>query len=105
MHPRFLSAYARHGTVVGPLTRSAAMRELFGHLLPDDVLRRRTKAAFNTTLFGEHSRGFADRWDGRGVDTALVYPAGLAATWREKVPDGRTFALLQSVWLRDAEVT
>lgn len=102
LDPVFLDAHAASGSVVGPLTRSEAMRRLFADLLPDDVVRRRSKATFNTTLFGRHSRAFAADWSGAGVDPDLIDADGLAAAWAGHVPDGRTYALLQHIWLHAA---
>ena len=95
----FLAAAAANGTFLGPMTRSGAMRELFGHVLPDRVLRRRDKASFNTVVFGAPSRDFAASWNGEGVDTDLVRPDALVSAWSESIPHSGTFLLLQQAWL------
>jgi len=98
---RFLCSLATHGPVLGPVTRSAAMRRLFGHLLPDDVIRRRSKATFNSVLFGPMSRRFAASWRGRCVVTDLIDQEGLAKAWNTETPHAGTFALLQAAWLAE----
>jgi asparagine synthetase B (glutamine-hydrolysing) len=81
------------------LTRSDAMRELFRGLLPADVLARRTKSHFDEAFWSTHSRDFVAEWDGHSLDTELVDPDALRREWESATPDGRTFLLLQSVWL------
>jgi asparagine synthetase B (glutamine-hydrolysing) len=83
------------------LTRSDAMRELFRGLLPTNVLTRRTKSQFDDGFWSTHSRAFAAEWDGGSVDTDVVDPEALGREWRSATPDGRTFLLLQSVWLAE----
>jgi asparagine synthase (glutamine-hydrolysing) len=79
------------------LTRAAAMAELFGDLLPAEVLARRTKSHFDFAFWSTHSRRLAESWSGEGVDPSLVDPEALASEWAKPRPDGRTFLLLQSV--------
>lgn len=103
VHPflrsNFVDAIARHGGSLGYAGRTAAMRELFGDLLPDAVLSRSTKAAFNTTFHGPATRAFAQRWNGAGVDPAVVDVEVLRSSWlAERVHPGTT-ALLQTAWL------
>jgi asparagine synthetase B (glutamine-hydrolysing) len=86
----------------GPSSRSAAMRELFGDVLPEAVLVRRSKAFFDDAFFSTHSRSFARSWAGAGVDPALVDAERLAATWQDARPDPRTLLLLQVVWMASA---
>lgn len=102
LEPSFLDALASSGTLVGPVSRPEAMRALFAHVLPDTVVRRRSKATFNTALFTEKSRRFAEQWTGSGVDLRLIDVEGLHAAWSNSPPNGRTFALLQSAWLNTA---
>ena len=97
----FLAAASASGAALGPMTRSGAMRELFGHVLPDPVLKRRDKATFNTAVFGAPSRYFAESWNGEGVDTDLVRPDALASAWSEPMPHAGTFLLLQQAWLHN----
>ncbi len=100
----FLDALALDAGRWGYASRTTAMRELFGDLLPDSIVRRRTKAAFNTAFCGRHSRAFAQRWDGvSGVDLSLVEPEALRAAWLSATPHRSSFALLQQAWLASGD--
>ena len=81
-------------------TRTQAMTELFGDLLPKELLERRTKASFDGAFWNEPSRAFARGWDGSGIDDDVVDGAALRAEWSKDSPDPRTYTLAQSVWLR-----
>jgi asparagine synthetase B (glutamine-hydrolysing) len=81
-------------------TRAVAMRDLFGDLLPADVLVRHSKASFDGAFWNEPSRTFAREWDGSGVDAEIVDAEALRAEWSKEAPDARTFTLAQSAWLR-----
>jgi asparagine synthetase B (glutamine-hydrolysing) len=96
---RFAAALAALPSDRRFLTRAAAMRELFGDLLPDEVLTRRTKSHFDDAFWSTHSRELAENWDGTGVDTSLVDPAALREEWSKPRPQGVTFILLQSLAL------
>lgn len=98
--PTVLAALARDGGMVGFVSRTEAMRSLFGDLLPENVLSRRSKASFDGAFWNCHSREFAAWWDGSGVDLDLVDPEALARTWADDPPDTRSYLLLQSIWLR-----
>lgn len=82
--------------------RADRLKAVFGDLLPDELYERTSKAAFNRAFFGPHSRALASEWGGEGVDTALVDPDVLRTIWKEEAPDGRSFMLLQSIWLTRA---
>lgn len=69
------------------------MGALFGDVLPDPVLVRRTKAHFDEAFIAEHSRQFAVRWTGTGVDEAIVDPGRLGEEWRRQHPDPRSLLL------------
>lgn len=84
---------------LGPVSRTAAMRLLFADLLPDEVLRRRDKAAFNAAAVHRHARAFAAAWDGSGVAPDLVDPERLRAEWLSPLPHAASLALLQQAWL------
>ena len=92
------TAAARYGPR-GPVDRSTAMRDLFGELLPASVLARRSKASFDEAFCSDHSRAFAARWSGSGVDRTLVDPEEVAAMWNAVQPDPRSFSLMQAAWL------
>ena len=79
--------------------RGAAIRELFGGLLPIELLSRTTKACFDSAFWGPHSRAFALGWDGCGVDRTVVDVEQLRAVWAGPVPDPHTYLLLQAAWL------
>lgn len=97
--PAFVGSYAAFGGRWGGLTRTAGTRLLAAGLLPEAVLTRRDKAAFNASRFGRLSREFARGWDGRGVDGELVDPVALRAAWLSEVPPPATAMLLQQAWL------
>lgn len=100
LEPSVLAAAAGHFGAAGPRSRAAALGELFGDVLSEPVVSRRSKAYFDEAFFSIHSRAFAAGWDGTGVDTGLVDPARLAATWRTARPDPRSFLLMQALVVR-----
>jgi asparagine synthase (glutamine-hydrolysing) len=79
--------------------RRGAMRELFGDVLPDAIVARRSKSHFDEAFWHDDSRKLAASWDGSGVDTSIVDEAALRDVWASPRPDARTYTLLQSVWL------
>jgi hypothetical protein len=96
--PALLAAIVAHAGRAPWPGRAAAMRELFGDVLPGEVVRRTTKASFDSIFFNAHGRAFADSWDGTGVDTALVDVDRLKAGWQQKSVDARSLSLLQQAW-------
>ena len=82
--------------------RARRLETILGDLLPAELYRRRTKASFNRALFGSHARELVALWDGDGADPRIVDREALRAEWLEDVPDGRSYLLLQSVWLERA---
>ena len=66
------------------------MDELFGDVLPREVTHRTTKAVFSEAFFGPYAREFAERWNGRGLDTTLVDPQRLRDTWLGPEFDARS---------------
>jgi hypothetical protein len=97
--PGFLGALARHGGAAGYATRTAAMRTLFGDVLPPELLARRTKAEFSGALWKDDARAFADEWDGSGVDLALVDPLRVREAWSNPTPFFGANTLLHQAWL------
>jgi asparagine synthetase B (glutamine-hydrolysing) len=94
-----VDALARDGGSLGRVSRTMALRAIAADLLPDAVLTRRSKAAFNAAFWSDHAQRFADQWTGEGVDTELVDVDKLRELWRS---DGRkvlSMALLQQAWL------
>ncbi len=79
--------------------RTAAMRELFGDLLPPELVTRRTKSQFDSAFWNEHSRAFASAWNGQGLDEELVDVEELRRQWSSPQPDARSFLLFQTVAL------
>jgi len=94
-----LEAAAAEFGARGPSDRTGVMRAVFGDVLPDPVLARRSKATFNAAFCSQHSRAFAGRWSGGGVDRTLVDRDEVAAVWNAVQPDPRSFSLMQAAWL------
>lgn len=95
----FLAALARCGGIFGFETRTDVMTFLAEDLLPQALLARATKPAYNTAYFTDTARSFAESWDGTGLDEELVDPEVLRSTWLSSWPNASSFALLQAVWL------
>ena len=96
---RFTAALARSGGSAGYGDRTAAMRALFGDLVPGEVLSRRGKAEFGAAIWRSAARDFARAWDGTGVDLTLVDPDGLRTAWDADSPLFGSATVLQAVWL------
>ena len=107
VHPlleyRFLAAVGAWGHRFCPMSRTQIMQDLFGDLLPLPVLSRTTKATFNTTVVGEASSRFAERWAGGGVDLRLVDAERLRDAWLAPRPHSSSFGLLQAAWLATSD--
>jgi asparagine synthetase B (glutamine-hydrolysing) len=99
LEPAFVDALARWGGWLGPVGRTAALRMLFGDLLPDALLRRTSKARFNLAAVNRHSCAFVHRWNGSGVDTTVVDVDVLRAAWTTQLPVPASLPLLQQAWL------
>lgn len=97
--PDMVASVAAAGGFWGWTGRTAAMRVLFGDLLPREVLERRTKATFGNAVFTRYTREFARGWDGSGVDTDLVDPAALRENWLSVAPHAPSMTLIQQAWL------
>lgn len=96
--PDFLGALAREGGPLGFGSRSQTFRHLVGDLLPQDVIRRTSKAGFNDTRWGEMEREFARSWDGSGVDPELIDAEALRAEWLSDSPHPQSDFLLHLAW-------
>lgn len=101
LDPALLSAYGHEAGPAGLLGRGSALTDLVGDLLPQDVLRRTTKAGFDDPFWNRHARAFAGRWSGSGVDPALVDGDALRVEWASERPAGNSYTLLQHAWLAD----
>ena len=103
VHPfldeRVVAAVAGQFGVAGPADRSSALGALFGDVLPEAVLSRRSKAFFDEAFISDHTRTFARGWTGAGVDPTLVDLERLGEQWRSDHPDPRSLLLLQAAWL------
>jgi asparagine synthase (glutamine-hydrolysing) len=103
LDPGFISAFARATGPFGFPDRTAAMRSVFHDLLPDELLRRNTKAFTTSVVFGECSRKFMDAWDGKGVDSSMVDIESLRQAWSGPSPPVNTGLLLQQAWIESEE--
>ena len=100
---RFVAALARDLGARGGGDRTSVMRRVFAGDLPDDVLARSAKANFAVAYFRGHTRAFARRWDGIGLDPDLVDAELLRKAWLDWIPDPRSALGLQAAWLSSAE--
>ena len=96
---RFLAVLAQDGGRFGYGDRTAAMRHIFGGLLPDALLARRSKAAFDELFWGPKTRDFARDWEGEGLDASLVDPVILKRCWETGVWPGASALAVQQAWL------
>jgi asparagine synthase (glutamine-hydrolysing) len=103
VHPllerRFLAALAAAGGRTGLGPRQALLRFVAGDVLPPALVERETKAHFHHAYFRGPSRAFARRWDGTGLDPALVEPDPLRHAWLGRWPRGSSALALQAAWL------
>lgn len=100
LDPRFLASIAALGGRRGLGDRGTAMAQVFGGLLPAEVLSRHTKATFVSVFWAGPSREFASRWDGNGVPAGLVDCERLRNVWLR--PGYKSFycaPLIQAAWL------
>ncbi len=95
-----LSAASEH-PFAGFTSRTEAMAELVGDLLPEEVIHRRSKAEFSGVNFTDLSRQVARQWNGDGLDDLPLDIPALRRTWQADFVDARSFLLLQELWLRN----
>jgi asparagine synthase (glutamine-hydrolysing) len=98
----FLAALAGLPRAQRHRTRTQAMADLVGDLLPDELICRSTKARFGDVFWTEPARELIASWTGDGVDHAIVDADRLREEWRSPAPAPHTVTLLQSVWLSRA---
>jgi len=79
--------------------RKTIVKRIASQHIPGETAARRTKASFDEVFFNRHTRGFAERWDGGGVDTQLVQLEQLRHRWLSPSPNAGTGLLLQTAWL------
>ncbi|MGH3612589.1 MAG: asparagine synthase-related protein [Pseudonocardia sp.] len=96
--PDVVASIARASGFWGWAGRTTTMLAMYGDLLPEQVLRRTSKAEFSRAVFNEHTREFARNWDGSGVDLELVDPDVLREEWLSESPAGPTMTLLHQAW-------
>lgn len=96
---RFLRALGESAPRRGFPSRAAAMELHFGDVLSPKIVERTTKAVFDELHGGRESRAFAEGWDGRGLDPALVDPEALRAEWLKPRPEYRSLTALNAAWL------
>ncbi len=103
VEPFFDPAYVRSVAVAAPAegysSRTAAMENLFGDLLPPQISSRSSKAVFTEVFGGPQTRSFAERWTGAGLDPSLVEPEVLRDVWLAPVIDIRALVPIQAAWL------
>ena len=99
---RVIAALAADRDGVGFLTRTDAMKTLFGDLLPSMATERRTKATFLSPLVGPKTREYAIRADPLDlVRTDWVSTSALQTAWQRKEVDVRSLPALQMCWLAE----
>lgn len=97
--PAFLAELAAYGGRTGFKDREHAYADLFGDLLPKELIARTDKADFGDVYWGPESERFVRSWQGHGVDTTIVDVDRLRDVWTSSYPDARSHQLLQSAWL------
>jgi hypothetical protein len=97
--PTVLQAFIRSVGRLGFRSRGDAMQSTFGDLLPRPVLWRTGKAYFNLAIFSEHTRAFAESWNGATPLEPFVYPEKLRAVWLSEKPPAGSLTALQETWL------
>jgi hypothetical protein len=93
------NAFGHAARPYGFRDRTDAMRQLFGHLLPDDLLARSDKATFDEAFWTDRAEAFARNWNRNGVPLSVVDPLALQRHWRSPAPTAQSFSLLQAAWL------
>ena len=98
----FVDAFAREMGAAGPLSRSHAMVHLADDLLPADVLRRTSKAAFGGLIWGPGFRDLVASWQPGTLPAELarlVDVERLAAEFAEDQPRYTAMMLAEAAWL------
>ncbi|HET6360551.1 MAG TPA: asparagine synthase-related protein [Gemmatimonadota bacterium] len=97
--PGFIRVLGESAPLRGFPSRAEAMELHFGDVLPPRLLERTTKAVFDELHGGRESRAFAEKWDGGGLDPALVDLEALRAEWLKPRPEYRSITALNAAWL------
>jgi Asparagine synthase len=103
LHPlsddRVWNAFGGAARPHGFRDRTDAMRQLFGDLLPDDLVTRSDKATFDEAFWTNRAEVVARDWTGNGVPLSVVDPHALQSHWGSPAPRAQSFSLLQAAWL------
>lgn len=99
IEPSFVAALAEQGGAWGYRGRTDMFRRLFGDLLPDKILARQSKAAFNESRWGDDERDFASSWSGEGLVPSVIDVEALRAQWLSPRPHPAAIGLVQDAWL------
>ncbi len=99
LDPTFVRTLAAAAGTWGFDSRTQVMRALFGGVLPEEIVARRSKAYFNRAFVGEDTRAFAEEWDGGGVEREWVDPEILRDEWLSEFPSAISTPLLHAAWL------
>ena len=99
LEPSVWSAIADAAPRHGYESRSKALEELFGRLLPTALTARLDKACFDEVFMRSPARAFARGWDGTGAPETLVDAEALRRHWLGAAPSAQSFTLLQATWL------
>lgn len=97
---RFVASLGRLGGRWGAGDRNRILATIAGEALPAALVARTTKAIFDAAFVTPTSLTFAERWDGRGLDTEVVDPERVRAAWTDANPYPAAL-LLQAAWLAD----
>lgn len=95
----FVRSLEHAGGMFGLGSRTQMMRYLFHDLLPDAVLSRTSKAAFNETRWLELEHSFARDWRGEGIDHDLIDAEALRHAWLSPMPSPLAAVHLHAAWL------
>lgn len=103
--PSFISALGNTVSTLGFTSRREAMSALFGHLIPDTIWRRTSKADFARAIFGPHTRRFAATWDGTTRFKDALDPERLRSEWLSEPPAVSSLLLLYHAWWENEQRT
>ncbi|HLV04716.1 asparagine synthase C-terminal domain-containing protein [uncultured Georgenia sp.] len=99
--PTVVAALAAEGGRWGfPGGRTHLFRRLGADLLPDAVLARQSKAAFNRSRWTEREREFARKYTGGAFHPEYVDEERLRAGWLGDRPHPVSYFMAQVAWLR-----
>ena len=94
-----VAALATEGATWGFRGRTNLFRRLGADLLPDVVLARRSKAAFNASRWGQREQDFATSYSGGAFNPELIDEERLREVWLSPRPHPVSYFLAQIAWL------